>query len=616
MLALLARTLGQPDYNTSTQESIDPTAVFSKLVADGVRKACRDGLALDAAPPRRSASWCGTRRSATPRPPTPRPSSRTLAYLALRFWARPLRPGRPGHRPLRRCSAWPPPRRRCRGVAPRGHARRRVAGRHHRPGHRPAVSHLLTRARDEEQPTSRASASRAARCSPPPPAAIGTAAVGHFGFPPRRGLAPAGLRALLHLLLLPRRLGPVLFLDPRDPVDFPDAERGRTLIETRYNDLGGFSGFLLAPRAPGRPPQSPLVFGPPPPSPTTRKITGFASRMAIVPRHQHEHRRPRVGYRYFLTSSSPRGAAARTNVALSRSSGRWCPAARCPTSRCASSPNDRHPGGASAVRVDSINDLLLLLRPSSYQERDVVEAGPHRLRPAHPGRATSRWFNPTATRLSAMRDARSRADQIVRERLASTFRVRHRHHARSRRKRTVPLQLRPRRRGLHRRPRLRCRPGRQVGHDPGRQRDDRRRHRHPLRRQHRPRPAALPGHQRPRRDVSDLERTVPAAQLPRPHHRDVLLGFSRTPLYNNFNGRDHHISNSLPHSSAPVSAGNTVFGASSNIGMAPTAGTTPTTAPPTAARTSSPSTSPPPSASAGLDPYITRVEAARAVLRT
>ncbi len=95
MLALLARTLGQPDYNTSTQESIDPTAVFSKLVADGVRKACRDGLALDAARPRAERILVRHAEIGDTATSNPAGVRQNLAYLALRFWARPLRPESP-----------------------------------------------------------------------------------------------------------------------------------------------------------------------------------------------------------------------------------------------------------------------------------------------------------------------------------------------------------------------------------------------------------------------------------------------------------------------------------------------------------------------------------------
>lgn len=100
MLALLARTLGQPDYNAFTQESIDPTAVFSKLVGDGVRKACRDGLALDAGRARDQRILVRHAEIGDTAAANPAGVRQNIAYLALRFWARPLRPEDPAVTPL------------------------------------------------------------------------------------------------------------------------------------------------------------------------------------------------------------------------------------------------------------------------------------------------------------------------------------------------------------------------------------------------------------------------------------------------------------------------------------------------------------------------------------
>jgi hypothetical protein len=92
MLTLLARTLGQPDYNAFTQESIDPTAVFSKLVGDGVRKACRDGLTRDAGLGRDQRILVRYAEIGDTVASNPMGVRQNIAYLALRFWARPLRP--------------------------------------------------------------------------------------------------------------------------------------------------------------------------------------------------------------------------------------------------------------------------------------------------------------------------------------------------------------------------------------------------------------------------------------------------------------------------------------------------------------------------------------------
>jgi hypothetical protein len=95
MLTLLARTLGQPDYNTSTIENVDPTPVFSKLVGDGVRKACRDGLALDAARPRNQRILVRHVEIGDTVTSNPAGIRQNLSYLVLRFWARSLPPDAP-----------------------------------------------------------------------------------------------------------------------------------------------------------------------------------------------------------------------------------------------------------------------------------------------------------------------------------------------------------------------------------------------------------------------------------------------------------------------------------------------------------------------------------------
>jgi hypothetical protein len=94
MLSLLSLTLGQPDYNNFTSESIEPGAVFSKLVNDAARKACRDGIELDLSPARprarrillRNASETDTLAS------NETAVRANIAYLVMRFWARTVQP--------------------------------------------------------------------------------------------------------------------------------------------------------------------------------------------------------------------------------------------------------------------------------------------------------------------------------------------------------------------------------------------------------------------------------------------------------------------------------------------------------------------------------------------
>jgi hypothetical protein len=102
MLRALAATLGQPDYQNSTAEALDPSPTFSKLVGDAARKACRDGLAADLARPSASRillRHANERDTAMGNDAAVRAN---LAYLTLRFWARSLRPSDPELEPLLR----------------------------------------------------------------------------------------------------------------------------------------------------------------------------------------------------------------------------------------------------------------------------------------------------------------------------------------------------------------------------------------------------------------------------------------------------------------------------------------------------------------------------------
>ena len=90
MLAALATTLGQPDYQTFTAETLDPAPTFSKLASDAAHKACRDGLTADLARPvasRLLLRYAGDHDTAAAAPDAIR---QNLSYLALRFWARAL----------------------------------------------------------------------------------------------------------------------------------------------------------------------------------------------------------------------------------------------------------------------------------------------------------------------------------------------------------------------------------------------------------------------------------------------------------------------------------------------------------------------------------------------
>jgi hypothetical protein len=95
MFDFLARTLGRPDYNAFTHESIEPNAVFSKLVGDAARKACRDAITADLTltPGLRNLlrfsnetdTWATNEVAVR----------RNIAHLVLRFWARTVAPTDP-----------------------------------------------------------------------------------------------------------------------------------------------------------------------------------------------------------------------------------------------------------------------------------------------------------------------------------------------------------------------------------------------------------------------------------------------------------------------------------------------------------------------------------------
>lgn len=448
-------------------------------------------------------------------------------------------------------------------------------------------------------------------------AAIGSAAVGRFGFTHlARADLPRPAGRCFIFCYFPGGWDQLLFLDPRDPADFPDSERARTLIETRYSDLEGFNGFssqLVRPRDPA----SPLVFGPGAAKPNdARKITDYADRTAIIRGINMNTLGHEVGYRYFLTGKFPSGSAARgTNIAT-EIVGQMVPNRPMPNlSVRIESYNDRHAGSASAVRVDSINDLLLLLRPSAFQERDVVEEAlfdyGQRVGPCSAEVADRRGL------YSAMRESGRQADQIVRGRLASTFEF-----ATATTAEAVELRSRYNfslgdagstgaracaaaqaiKSGMTQVASVMIGAGTDT-HFVGNQGHA---------------PLLYQGISALVAMLSDLERTAHPQGGNFLDHTTVACfsEFSRTPLFNNFNGRDHHISNSCLLIGAGI-RGNTVFGASSNVGMAPTRWDH------AANRLSETGQNIMPEhigatllASAGLDPYITRVEPLRAVLRT
>jgi hypothetical protein len=102
MIEALAATLGRADFVTTTKESIDPAATFTKLAEDAARMACRASVRADLGlpalgpvpagehPPPVASSRRILRRVEPKDTLRTRPDAikENLAYLVLRFWGR------------------------------------------------------------------------------------------------------------------------------------------------------------------------------------------------------------------------------------------------------------------------------------------------------------------------------------------------------------------------------------------------------------------------------------------------------------------------------------------------------------------------------------------------
>lgn len=447
-------------------------------------------------------------------------------------------------------------------------------------------------------------------------AAVGAGAVGAFGF---EKLARADLplpsgRAFI-FCYFPGGWDQLLFLDPRDPMRFPDADRGNTLTETRYGDLRGFNGFND--QIVRQSPTSQVSFGPAAQKdadPTRFKLADLSDRIAIVRGINMGTLGHEVGYRYFLTGKFPSGTAARGTSTATEIVGQMRP--RRPLANLAvriETYNDHMPGSTSALRVDNLNDLLLVLGPSAFQERDVVEqaltdygqsVGP-----------CSREFYDRRGLLTAMRDARAQGESIVRENLASRFQFASGDDAASVAIRDFYRVAR----GDTSSPASRAALAAQaiktgvsqvvsvtIGNGTDTHFTGNQGHANLL----------YPGISALSALLHDLAGSTHPEGGSYLDHTTVLAfsEFARTPMFNNFGGRDHHLASSCLLAGAGI-RGNTVVGASSGVGMGvgrydfarnvvSDAGDN--IKPDHIAATLL--------ASAGLDPYITRVQPIQALL--
>lgn len=457
-------------------------------------------------------------------------------------------------------------------------------------------------------------------------AAVGSAAVGMFGF---ERLARADLplpsgRAFI-FCYFPGGWDQLLFLDPRDPAvpAYSDENRGVNLFETRYADLEGVSGFssrLVRPATAG----SPLVFGPATAKPADSvNLTNFADRIAVVRGLNMSTLGHEVGYRYFLTGKFPAGAAARGSSMATEIVAQMAPRRPIPNLALrVETYNDRHPGNASALRVDNINDLLLVLQPSAFQERDVVERAlleyNQTVAPCDVEAYNRRGL------LTQMRAARSQADDIVRENLASRFRYVTDSATDVMGNATEAARIRalygfaqgdvnaPGARAAMAAQAVKLGVSQVVSINIGNGTDT-----------HftgNPGHANLlyPGIRAFTMLLQDLA-TTPHPEGGSFLDHTTLLGFSefsRTPLFNQFGGRDHHLTGSCILAGAGI-RGNTVFGASSDVGMAAPRWDFANNRPSDAGEVIKPEhVGATLMASAGLDPAIMRVNPIRALLAT
>jgi hypothetical protein len=207
-----------------------------------------------------------------------------------------------------------------------------------------------------------------------------------------------------------------MLLDPRDPARFTAAERERTRIDLRYEDLGpaGYGADLVRARGGDR-----FVFGPLAYRPGAAvQLTDFADRMALVRGVDMRSVAHETAYRYALTAEFPEGSRAlgsslgTTLTALGR------PERPVPQlSLGVESYNDRHPSRWSALRASDADELLTVLAPDRSTDpatRDALDA--------YAAEATAEVYNRRGL-VDRLREARRAAGALAREDVARPLRA-------------------------------------------------------------------------------------------------------------------------------------------------------------------------------------------------
>lgn len=266
-------------------------------------------------------------------------------------------------------------------------------------------------------------------------AAVTAAIAARFG---AGGIAHAQMRARVEskrrfvFCYFPGGWDQLLFLDPRDPAEFSEEQRGMTLTDVRYEQLDNsqFGTRVLRPDIDGRP--SSITFGPAAVkfnadgSVRGPDIRRYAHKIAIVRGMNMGTVAHEVGYRYFNTGTFPAGNSARgssvaTQIAAMLATHEMSPIAALPTlSLRVEAYNESMPGRFSALRVNSIGDLLQVLdRDGAMLEHSSVETALDEFaateRPCEVNVYDRRGV------LSRMREAHGTAQSILRANLATKF---------------------------------------------------------------------------------------------------------------------------------------------------------------------------------------------------
>ncbi len=219
----------------------------------------------------------------------------------------------------------------------------------------------------------------------------------------------------------------LLFLDPRDPTVYTEEQRGNLLTDVRYQQLANseFSQRPIYGTVAGA--RSAVSFGPAAVkyngdgTPKGPDISAHADKIAIVRGINMGTVAHEVGYRFFLTGTFPAGNAARGSSVASQIAAMFDSRVALPVvSLRVEAYNESMPGKFSALKVNSLDDLLQVLkRGDSLLEHASVETALDE----YSASLRSCEVNVYDRRgiLTRMRDSQSSAQNILTKGLAGTF---------------------------------------------------------------------------------------------------------------------------------------------------------------------------------------------------